>query len=43
MKTNLSKNQKGAIGEHLVAAKLLEQGLDVFMANMDLMDLKKHG
>lgn len=42
MTTNLSKNQKGAIGEHLVAAKLLEQGLDVFMANMSINNTKSY-
>ena len=38
----LSKNQKGAIGEHLVAAKLLEKGLDVFMANMSINNSKAY-
>ena len=42
MTTKLSKNQKGAIGEHLVAAKLLEQGLDVFMANMSINNSKAY-
>lgn len=42
MTINLSKNQKGAIGEHLVAAKLLEQGLDVFMANMSINNSKSY-
>ena len=42
MSSNLSKNQKGAIGEHLVASKLLEQGLDVFMANMSINNSKSY-
>lgn len=42
MTTKLSKNQKGAIGEHLVAAKLLEQGFDVFMANMSINNSKAY-
>lgn len=42
MTTKLSKNQKGAIGEHLVAAKLLEQGFDVFMANMSINNAKAY-
>ena len=42
MAKNLSKNQKGAIGEHLVAAKLLEKGLDVFMANMSINNSKAY-
>ncbi|MCQ2194419.1 MAG: hypothetical protein MJZ28_05650 [Paludibacteraceae bacterium] len=42
MNSNLTKNQKGAIGEHLVAAKLLEQGLDVFMANMSINNTKAY-
>lgn len=42
MAKNLSKSQKGAIGEHLVASKLLEYGLDVFMANMSINNTKSY-
>ena len=42
MAKNLYKNQKGAIGEHMVAAKLLEKGLDVFMANMSINNSKAY-
>lgn len=42
MDNKLTKSQLCAIGEHLVAAKLIEMGWDVFMANQSINNVEAY-